>query len=650
MEKKSLGGSRVIRSFAFFLLMVCSLVALAGLLGTGFNVCMGGYTRNPGEIIREMIEEGAENDSQYLIRLIMDNTRYAADVPMRAVVENTNLSFELLDQNGQRYWTFGSWDEDDYCFETGGISALGSYRNQLTMRLYVDNTFPATDYYSEVYFWTDLLLDLKFIFIFVLLGGAIVSLGLLGFLVRSAGLENGREGIRPSLLTWVPYDLYTGSFLILMAGCLLILPDGLELIEEHFTWIGLLIAVIVLFLLAEWLVVHWLMETSIRVKQKSLFRNTVIYRAFHFCWKILAGIWNGMGQIVKSLPLIPLTGGLTGVVCGLELLGIFILHREPGILLIVWFMEKLVLVPLVLFLALQCSRLQQAGRELAKGNLEYKVDTGKMLPAVKEHGENLNSIGKGMSAAVSERMKSEHLKTELITNVSHDLKTPLTSIINYADLLGAGNLTGEQIQEYSEVLYRQSVRLKKLLEDLLEASKATTGNLEVHMEICQPGVLLQQAAGEYEQRMQEKGLKMVLRIPEEDILIRADGRHLWRVFDNLLGNICKYSQENTRVYLSLEEREKEAVLTFRNTSKYELEVSAEELMERFVRGDRSRNMEGNGLGLSIAKSLVELQNGNMEIVTDGDLFKVVLSFEMEQEGKPAAREQKTGESQQPDYE
>ena len=182
---------------------------------------------------------------------------------------------------------------------------------------------------------------------------------------------------------------------------------------------------------------------------------------------------------------------------------------------------------------------------------------------------------------------------------------------------------------------RQSRRLKKLLEDLVEASKATTGNLEVNMTACQAEVLLTQAAGEYEQRFEDKQLQLVVREPEEEIWIRADGRHLWRVFDNLLNNICKYAQENTRVYLSLERMEEKAVITFRNTSKYQLDVSADELMERFVRGDKSRNMEGNGLGLSIAKSLVELQKGNMEIVVDGDLFKVILTFAVTQKPEEA---------------
>lgn len=327
-------------------------------------------------------------------------------------------------------------------------------------------------------------------------------------------------------------------------------------------------------------------------------------------------------------------------ICLFELIGIILfVRRVESIFGLLWVVEKGFLFLLLLYLALTCKRLLRASRALSEGREDYRVDTSMMFGDFKEHGENLNSLGMGISKAVAERMKSERLKTELITNVSHDLKTPLTSIINYADLIYEESsckadeeeeqdfLAGRsKIAEYAEVLLRQSRRLKKLLEDLVEASKATTGNLEVNLEPCEAGVLLTQAVGEYQKKMEEKSLELIARQPEDTVKIMADGRHLWRVFDNLLNNICKYAQENTRVYLSVEKREENVQIIFRNMSQYPLDISPEELEERFVRGDKSRHMEGNGLGLSIAKSLVDLQGGRMEIVTDGDLFKVTLTF------------------------
>ena len=245
---------------------------------------------------------------------------------------------------------------------------------------------------------------------------------------------------------------------------------------------------------------------------------------------------------------------------------------------------------------------------------------------LKEHGRDLNEIGKGMAIAVEDRLKSERMKTELITNVSHDIKTPLTSIINYADLISKEETKNRKTKEYCDVLVRQSEKLKRLLEDLVEASKAASGNLEVDMMPLNASIFVQQSAGEYEERLEKAGLKLVTSLPEEEITIMADGRRMWRIFDNLMNNILKYGQSDTRVYLSLKKEDGNAVFVFRNTSRDELNISPEELMERFTRGDSSRNSEGNGLGLSIARSLTELQNGKMELDIDGDLFKVTLSF------------------------
>ena len=224
-------------------------------------------------------------------------------------------------------------------------------------------------------------------------------------------------------------------------------------------------------------------------------------------------------------------------------------------------------------------------------------------------------------------MKSERLKTELITNVSHDLKTPLTSIVNYVDLMKKEDIQPEKAKEYLAVLDRQSKRLQKLTIDLVEASKASTGNIAVNAEKTDVSVFLSQLSGEYEEKLAAKGLQLVVTSPEENVYIYADGRLLWRVFDNLMNNICKYAQENTRVYISASVQDEKVMISFKNISRYPLNISSEDLMERFVRGDASRNTEGSGLGLSIARSLVDLQKGKFELVVDGDLFKAIVTFD-----------------------
>jgi signal transduction histidine kinase len=270
--------------------------------------------------------------------------------------------------------------------------------------------------------------------------------------------------------------------------------------------------------------------------------------------------------------------------------------------------------------------LQEGSKRIADGDLSAQIDTTGLSWEFKKHAENINRIGDGISAAVEQRMKSEHFRTELITNVSHDIKTPLTSIINYVDLMKKEGVENPTLAEYVDVLDRQSARLKKLIEDLMEASKASTGNLTVHLERCDARVLLTQIVGEFEEKTAARELTMVVNNPQEPLWIMVDSRHIWRVLENLLNNICKYAQPQTRVYITLEKIDADAVLTFRNISHYQLNISSEELMERFVRGDSSRNTEGSGLGLSIAQSLTALMNGTLELFVDGDLFKVVLKF------------------------
>ncbi len=299
-------------------------------------------------------------------------------------------------------------------------------------------------------------------------------------------------------------------------------------------------------------------------------------------------------------------------------------HPVPVFLLLMFNFDTLVGL---CYIALLMHQLKKGGERMAAGDYRQKIDTRYMVWDFKAHAETLNNIGGGMSAAVEERLKSERLKTELITNVSHDIKTPLTSIVNYVDLLKKEQIDSENAQKYLEVLERQSARMKKLIEDLVEASKASTGNIVVNAVQTNLVELLNQSLGEYAERFEQCGLVPVLRTPQNDIAVLADGRLLWRVFDNVLNNICKYSLQGTRVYLDISSSDTQVTVTFKNISSYPLNVSADELLERFVRGDSARTTEGSGLGLAIAKSLTELQNGRFDLAADGDLFKVMVTFD-----------------------
>ena len=280
----------------------------------------------------------------------------------------------------------------------------------------------------------------------------------------------------------------------------------------------------------------------------------------------------------------------------------------------------------LLYLATCLRTLQKGGEALANGDMDSRVDTRGMYGDFRRHGEHLNDAQMGVQKAVEERTKSERLKTELITNVSHDIKTPLTSIVNYVDLLKKEEIGNPTAAEYIAVIDRQSQRLRKLTEDLVEASKAATGNVPVNWEDTDVNVLLGQVAGEYTERLAACQLEPILTLSEETPLIRADGRLLWRVLDNLMSNVCKYAMPGTRVYLATAAEGDQVTITVKNISRYALNVSADELTERFVRGDASRSTEGSGLGLSIANSLTALQKGGFALAVDGDLFKATLTF------------------------
>ena len=292
-----------------------------------------------------------------------------------------------------------------------------------------------------------------------------------------------------------------------------------------------------------------------------------------------------------------------------------------------WLFSRGVLTVVILYVASSLKILQKEGQAIADGQTDYKgKPIPRWLPALKKHEENLQSIQSGIQKAVDEQTRAERMKTELITNVSHDIKTPLTSIVNYVDLLEKEDIQPEKAKEYVDVLHRQSARLKKLTEDLVEASKASSGCLPVHLARTDVNVLLSQLAGDYLEKLEAAQLEPVFHPAPSQPKIQADGQLLSRVLGNLFSNICKYAMPGTRVYFESSANAGIVTITFKNISKYELNIPAEELMARFVRGDRSRHTEGSGLGLSIAQSLTELQGGSFRLEIDGDLFKAIVSF------------------------
>ena len=430
------------------------------------------------------------------------------------------------------------------------------------------------------------------------------------FLLVSAGHRTGTAEVSRNWFDRIPLEL------VLLGMALLVGFGGRALTDRTLTVLGLFLPM----LLALGLLFS--MTFAVRCKTKTLVKGTLLYWVCRGAWAGAKGLW----YMVKNLPLVWKTALVWGGISFVELVACLSERAEAS--LVVWFIEKLVLTPVILMFAIGLKKLQDGARRMAAGDMA-PVPEKFLFPDERKHAQSLNSIGQGARLAVEKQLKSERLKTELITNVSHDLKTPLTSIISYVDLLKKEGLASEHAPEYVDVLDRQSQRLKKLTEDLVEASKASTGNIQTHPEDVDVNLLLSQAAGEYAERLAAAGLTPVTTLDPGEPHIRADGRLLWRVFDNLLSNACKYALAGTRVYLTTEAKDGEVLIAFRNVSREPLNISAEELMERFVRGDASRNTEGSGLGLSIAKSLTELNRGALELTVDGDLFKATLVFPKE---------------------
>ena len=512
------------------------------------------------------------------------------------------------------------------------LSTLGQEDGQLlqtvAVSLYFDDRLTVQDDYRLA----KTVIDAMYYFsysVYVIMGvSAILAIACFIFLLCASGHHPDHEGVRPGWGTKIPVDaLSVGvGFMVLLVCELMQQASWNDDVTMVVVWAAGTLALLTMFL-------GWCMSMALRIKLGGWWKNSLCWWCVRLCvWvckgclKCLRACGRGIAALVRGVPLVWKVLVLFGLVCLWEFFMWAVFHWNSGAMLLWLGLEKLIFLPFVLGIALMLRKLERGGQAIAEGDLNYQIDTKRMFPVFARHAENLSRIGEGLNRAVEERTKSERMKTELITNVSHDIKTPLTSIINYADLIGREPCENEKITEYAEVLHRQSERLKRLIDDLVEASKASTGNLDISLVPCEIGVLLTQTAGEYEYRLREQGLELVTRQPDKPLKIMADGRRLWRVFDNLMNNVCKYGQSGTRVYLMLEKVGGQAVISVKNTSREELNLSAEELMERFVRGDAARKSEGSGLGLSIARSLTELQRGSMELTVDGDLFKVVLKF------------------------
>lgn len=444
------------------------------------------------------------------------------------------------------------------------------------------------------------------------------------YLIASMGHKKGHKGIYTDSLDRAPLELIG----IVLGGLFILegfmIAGGFVVVTGAF-WAGVSLIILMGLILYATLAVG-IVTFVRRIKAKVFLKNTLCYQFYQYLKRkskqakeLLLGNLSLNAKIVLAIASVVILSMLLGAL--VEYSFFFFI-----ILMVFWyFVLKIAIVN-----GNKLYKLRDKIAQLYKGEVKEELDTTQFNKEMKQVAEELNDIAGGLSHAIEDVLKSERLKTELITNVSHDIKTPLTSIINYVDLLKKEDIQNETAREYLQILDNKSQRLKKLTEDLVEASKASSGNIKLNIEQLNLSELLKQVRGEFEDKFHERGLEIVETLPEKEVYIKADSKYLYRVMENLYTNISKYALENSRVYVDLIQsgagEGKTATIILKNISAEKLNITAEELMQRFVRGDSARTTSGSGLGLSIAQSLTELQKGKFELQLDGDLFKVIIEF------------------------
>ncbi len=560
------------------------------------------------------------------------------------------IEHTVIRWNVQSNQTFGEWLLEKYGINTYGMSdedILEEYGEAFTAQYNTDihtstelvkatrhcnitlcRAADSVERFSDDHIML-LAYRMRWTLVGILAGAVLLGTALFAFLCKAAGWR--KDGDQPTG-TWRE-RMPLGVFLAVSAPVLVLLfalaEEALNCLEGDLLSILGFAGAGFLFTLAAAGVVHSLVA---RFKMKDWRKHTILY-----------ALYRGARWLLSNLPdlwqaVLCVAGWLVG-----NLIFTIVLFHEPELGIILLALFNLAAAAGVIAVAAQWRKLSKAAQAIASGDTGAKVDTDRMLPALRDHGQRLNSIGEGVAAAVEERMRSERMKTDLITNVSHDLKTPLTSIVSYVGLLKGETIDNPAAREYIDILDRQAVRLGRLIEDLVEASKVTSGSVTPDLAPVNVGELLEQAVSEYHDRLTSASLIPVLTVHGGELTAHADGRLLWRVFDNLLSNACKYAMPGTRLYIDAAEREDAIGISFRNISAVELNIPAEELMERFVRGDSSRSTPGNGLGLTIARSLTELQGGTFGLSIDGDLFKALVTVPAGDRPQPEEEEVFTDE-------
>ncbi|MBR3780219.1 MAG: HAMP domain-containing histidine kinase [Clostridia bacterium] len=539
--------------------------------------------------------------------------------------ENTPLTFERA-KNSSEY----TGKSDFYFFdEDGAFITLKLEYAILAPELQVTN-----DRYSSAFDWIDIAYSLRyFVFVVLFVALAIIVVLLSLFTINAGTVDEETGEIVPGFIDKLPLDFVTVFVVLLFfaAGTVLGLTTAADT--------GMVLNNVILMIVsvaAILVVMSYLTTFSVRVKMGKFYKNTIVYKIYHkFKRKTPRKIRRAVGEMTLFRKIV------IGIVSYILFEGAIlismayfgIINKDVAdtdfvlaVFLVAWTVTRLIIIPIVVMIAINLNYVKEEGRRLAEGVMGDEIADKLSVAAIRTHGQNLDRIKKEINKAMEQELKSEKLKSELITNVSHDIKTPLTSIKNYVDFLNNDNLTDEERKNYIAIIAKHTDKLSMLLNDLIEASKIQSGSIEIELEKTSLNITMEQTIEEFAVKLENSRLIPRISIPEEDVFIMGDGKWLWRIFANLINNACKYAAPETDLEISIDRIGDKARIRISNECDTEFGFEGSELFERFVRGDSSRHTEGHGLGLSIAKSLVEMQGGTMDISVAGNRFAAILDF------------------------
>ena len=642
------------RSSATIILIVLTIVAVGCILGMNYlfeynfyeknddgntarSVAVQIYSLNDSEQAIDYFNCVQENKDPYRIKYYeekfsRENSNFVftiTDIATGKVLldstANDNISFEELKNNTAYTGSTDYITTDD----TGNVIPV-----RLTYAIIAEDEQQASDKYSHAFSWISAADSLKYVLFAVLFICILVIVILLCLLTINAGETNENTGeIVPGLIDRLPLDFCT-----LVLGLLFVVAWVIISLTTAADVEMVLNNVVVMFTcVAAILVIQTYLTTlSVRVKMGKIYKNTVFYMIYRqFKRKTPRNLRRKVNEIS---PFKKLIGGIIVfflteaiILIALTYFGVLDKSSEPRsvvlMFIVIWGITRLIVIPVFAMIAINLYYVKEEGQRLAEGVLGDEITKKLTISSIRAHGKNLEQIKKEIHKAVEQELKSERLRNELITNVSHDIKTPLTTIKSYIEFLQRDDITDEQRAEYLAIVAKHTERLSVLANNLVEVSQITSGNIEVKSEKTSLNIVLEQTLDGFALKLDESEILPRVVMPEDDVYIMGDGEWLWRIFSNLFNNACKYGAAGTDLEITLDTDGKKAVVTVSNISKKPLNVEGDELLERFVRGDSSRHTEGNGLGLSIAKSLAELQGGTLEISAKDEKFTAILCFD-----------------------